>query len=410
MAGVNLLDQLNRLIQQVQAEIDIIYDGYPLKGWFQNELKVLTPDAGDDASMEDLSARMRAVRQLEHIVRSHLADDAAPANHAESFYTQNSRLPGSLLEMVKQTNFSIEPKLLLEAPEQVDLFDLVSPTAKVVGYLRGRDATLTFAQRLSCPEESRAILDGLGITDDRVQEKMSLLFRARYHCINQTVARAAAPQVLEIASGISPRGLHWSRQYPGTVYIESDLPRLMREKAKVIRDTITADTVSRRGVLHCGGIDALDLASIRHALEYTDPEAGLVIVTEGLLLYFNADEMERFLSNMRAILTERPRAVWVVDFVTQRNLVDLFECDRAVAAGVKNVFASTQREVAAVNPFAHDDSVHDRLAAHGLEVRDHSPLADQAERSEIFPKSSRKDLRSVTGARRIWTVASSRAT
>ncbi len=405
MSRVNLYDQLARLIEQVQREIDIIYDGYPLKGWFQNELKVLSPETRDSASMEDLSARMRAARQLEHIVRGHLADDAAPANHAESFYTMNSRLPGSLLEMVKQTNFSIEPKLLLEGPEHVELFDLVSPTAKVVGYLRGRDATLTFAESLSCPVESRAILERLGIVDAGVQEKMSLLFRSRYHCINQVIAKTGVPQVLEVASGISPRGLHWSREHPGTVYIESDLPRLMREKAKVIRNAIIADSVARRGVLHCCGIDALDLASMQHALEYTDPEAGLVIVTEGLLLYFSMDEMEQFLSNMRAVLNDRSRAMWVVDFVTQRSLADLFQCDRSVAAGVKSVFASTQREVVAVNPFADETSVRDRLAAHGLQVVAQSLLADQADGAEIFPKGSHRDLRAITGSRKIWTIA-----
>jgi hypothetical protein len=157
--------------------------------------------------------------------------------------------------------------------------------------------------------------------------------------------------------------------------------------------------------LHCSGIDALDLASIQHALGYTDPEAGLVIVTEGLLLYFSIDELEQFLSNMRVILNDRPHAVWVVDFVTQQSLADLFKCDRTVAAGVKSVFASTQREVVAVNPFVDDVAVRERLAAHGLRTIAQSPLADQADRVEICPKASRKDLRAICGKRKIWTIA-----
>lgn len=405
MSVVNLYDQLIRLIQKVQREIDVIYDGYPLKGWFQNELKVLGPGSRDEAQMEELSARMRAVRQLEHMVRGHLADDAAPSNALESFYTMNSRLPSSLLEMVKQTNFSIEPKLLLEGAESVELFDLVSPTAKVVGYLRGRDATLTFAESLSCPQESRTILEDLGITDSGVQEAMSLLFRARYHCINAVVAAQTKPQVLEVASGISPRGLHWSREHPGTVYIESDLPTLMREKAKIIRNTIQADTVARRGVLHCCGIDALDLASLQHALEYTDPQAGLVIVTEGLLLYFSTEEMQQFLTNMHTILAQRPQAVWVADFVTQKNLTEMFTSHRSVAVAVKNVFASTQREVVSANPFTDDDCVHSLLAEYGLKITSQSLLSDQDRQSDVFEKHARKPLRSICGNRKIWTIA-----
>lgn len=405
MSQVNLHDQLQRLAHKLQAQVDAVIDGYSLKGWFQTELNLLTSGATAESPMEDLSARMRAVRQLEHIVRTHLADDASTAHLSESMYTSNSRLPGNLLHLVKQTNFSIEPKLLLEGAEKVELFDLVSPTAKVVGYLRARDGSLKFAESLSRADESRAILHEHGIVDDALQEQMSLLFRARYHCINEAVARQNVPQVLEVASGISPRGLHWSREHPGTVYIESDLPTLMREKAKIIRNAIFADTVSRRGVLHCCGIDALDLTSMRHALEYTDPEAGLVIVTEGLLLYFSESEMRQFLTNMHTLLSERPSAAWVVDFVTRQNLTDLFNSNRAVAQAVKSVFASTQREVVAANPFQDDRCVEGALHTLGLKVRSQSLLADQAARRELFGKESQKALRSICGQRKIWTIA-----
>jgi O-methyltransferase involved in polyketide biosynthesis len=406
MSVLNLYDQLLKLIQKVQGLINAIDDNYPLKGWFAIELRLFTPGPRKP-TMEELSARMRAVRQLEHMVTTLPQNKPEPQSSDESLYTSMSRVPALLLETVQQTNFSIEPSLLLEGKKAVALFDLVSPTAKVVSYLRNLDPSLSFAGTLSSPEESRVILSELGIVDPAVQEKLSVLFRARYHCMNSVVSERKVHQVLEIAAGISPRGLHWSREHPGTVYVESDLPILMREKAKAIRNAILSDPVPKRGVLHCCGLDALDLAGLHHALDYTDPTTGLVIVTEGLLLYFTADETQRFLKNMHTVLTERPQAVWVVDLVSQQNLADLFRADPETAAAVKRVFASTQREVVTANPFADESAIEHALQANGLRIVSQALLSDCALFGGHFPADSAPQVRALCGDRKIWTVGAS---
>ena len=64
MSQVNLSNQLLRVAEKVQQEVDAVVDGYPLKGWFQTELNMLVAGASGESPMEDLSARMRAIRQL----------------------------------------------------------------------------------------------------------------------------------------------------------------------------------------------------------------------------------------------------------------------------------------------------------------------------------------------------------
>mgnify|MGYP002623264421 FL=1 len=405
MPDLNIYDQLQFLIHKLQRDIAQIDEAYPLKKWFSIELEMFTPGPRESSSFEDVSARMRAVRQLEFMVTDALHGAARSPGVAESAYTQMSRVPSSLLDAVRQTNFSIEPSLLLEDAEPVDLFDLVSPTAKVVSYLRNLDNSLSFAERLSCPDESRALLDDLGIVDPGVQQHLSTLFRSRYDCINSVIERHAAYQVLEIGAGISPRGLHWSREHPGTVYIESDLPSLMRVKAKSLRDSILDDDTDHRGVLHCCGLDALNLDSLRHALEYTDPEAALVIVTEGVLLYFSADEMQQFLQNMHTILTERPRAVWVVDMVSRQNLTELCDFDPSVATAVRSVFGATQRAVMSANPFPDDDSISTELKSAGLRVVSQTLLRDPARRDAVPPDGDGSCTGSICGSRKIWAIA-----
>ena len=404
MSLVNLTGRLERLAGQVGQSIAALDDHSPLKRWFAIELDSLSTPRTTAATMEELSARMRAIRQLHYMVQVQLREGSDDVHTDESVYTQAARNPATHLELVRQMNFSIEPELLLEKPGGATLFDLVSPTAKIVGYLRSLDESLGFGGRLSCSEQAQKLLAELGIHDEGVRQRLSLLFRARYHCVNRAVARLCVPQVLELASGISLRGLHWSRQYPGTVYIESDLSALMREKAKVLRDSIQDDCVSQRGVLHCCGIDALDLDSLRHALECTDPEAGLAIVTEGLLLYFTDEEMQRFLANMRNILGERPHAAWVVDLVSRQNLAELCGNHPSVATAVKGIFAATTREVIARNPFEDEGGIRDALHDHGLEVVGFIPLSEIAEQLPRADGISRTHLQSLCGTRAIWTI------
>lgn len=403
MSVVNLAGRLERLAGEVRLLVAAMEEPAPLKRWFAIELESLATPRGTPPTMEELSARMRAVRQLEFMVREQLRDEPDDVRRDESVYTQAARNPATHLELVRQMNFSIEPELLLEQPGGPTLFDLVSLTAKVVGYLRSLDQSLGFGGRLTCAEQARSLLETLGIHDD-VRLRLSLLFRARYHCINRAVARLCVPQVLELASGISLRGLHWSRQYPGTVYIESDLPALMREKAKVLRDSIQDDNVAERGVLHCCGIDALDVRSLKHALECTDPQAGLAIITEGLLLYLTDDEMRQFLGNMRSILAERSQASWVVDLVARENLVALCESHPVVATAVKGIFAATSREVIGRNPFETEDDIRHALETHGLGVQECLLLSDVATKLTGLGGVSQDDLRSMCGSRAIWTI------
>jgi O-methyltransferase involved in polyketide biosynthesis len=404
MSEIDLSGQLARLTRRVQRAIRKLSDDQPLKRWFEIELEVLKTGGNQACEMEETSAYVRAMRQLDYMVMDQLTEERQESRGEESLYTQMARVPGALLHTVKQTNFSIEPELLLQDAQAVDLFELVSPTAKVVSHLRDRIGNLGFAHQLTCPRAAEQILNELGIQDLQVQQKMSTLFLARYLTINRVIAESGTKQVLELASGISPRGLQWSRENPGSVYIESDLPTLMRTKAKAIRDAIQQDEVVKRGVLHCSGVDALSLASLEHALEYTDPQASLVVVTEGLLLYFNREEMEAFLSNMRRLLTKRPKASWVVDFVAQQHLQELFHYDAEVASAVRKIFNSTSREVVHANPFVDEASIHDGLQAHGLKVESQTGLKEWVDSAPERFSSAGGDPGEICGTRKIWKI------
>lgn len=410
MSEPKLHCQLNEKLVELQSHVDDLTESDSLKKWFQFELRSLRVAPGATPDLSELNARMRGVTQLSFLVREHLQQVGnpncanVPAEADESLHTLMSRLPAQVLAAARETNFTIEPSILLSDAERCADFDAVSVTAKIVGYLRGMDDSLAFARALSFAADAERSLNSLGITAAETRARMAVLFQARYHCINAAIAASRTRQILEIAAGISPRGLQWSRSNPGTIYIESDLPILMKQKAKILRSLALDSATGRRGVLHCCGIDAFDLKSLRYALTYTDPSCALVIVTEGLLLYFDADELRDFLTNMRIILTEQPKAKWIVDLVSRSNLEELCRSDPDLAEAVRKVFSQTGRSVIQSNPFISESYIEKCLDDHGLQPQSRIPLVEMTTLLQTYDKVSRDQMRSIVGSRSIWTI------
>jgi hypothetical protein len=111
---------------------------------------------------------------------------------------------------------------------------------------------------------------------------------------------------------------------------------------------------------------------------------------------------------MRAILNSHPRAVWIVDMVSQQNLQELFQSDPGVAQAVRSIFASTDRSVVQSNPFQDDQDIEQCLAEHQLRVVNQFSL--QATAARLVQTTSGRTLEGefaeVCGSRKIWVIRS----
>lgn len=316
-----------------------------------------------------------------------------------------ARLPANVLEAAGELRFSIDPSLLHEPATETGS-DPVSPTAKVVGYLRGLDRSLQVTNQLSMETEGESLMLQLEITDPVTQASMAVLFQSRYHAMNAAIAQSDVLywQILEFASGISPRGMQWSGMSPGTIYVESDLPQLMVHKAKLVRNAIIASDEQRLGVMHCCGVDVLNLDSMYEALSSLDLSNPFTLVTEGLLLYFGLNEMKQFLNNIRELLKRHPEAVWVTDLVSKANLKELLDSHAGVASGVRKVFALTGREVVPENPFQTEEDIHQLLSEYGLAVESTIALSDVTAELQFDVDIPQKQRDAIVGTRKIWRV------
>jgi O-methyltransferase involved in polyketide biosynthesis len=171
----------------------------------------------------------------------------------------------------------------------------VSPTAHYTGYVWARNG-------LSDPEletvEGRVLFESL-----RVPMWVSALLGGgtleaylltRHRAIDDQLERAIeagrVAQVVEVAAGLSPRGLRFSRRYGDRLtYIEADLPEMVGRKRAALQ---RIGSLSERHRVE--EVDALrdeGPGSLAELAAQLDTGSGLAIITEGLLGYLEKDDV-----------------------------------------------------------------------------------------------------------------------
>lgn len=415
MAELSLHQQLIARTNSVKDQIDGLPPTDPLKSWFLFELEQVGRNADDPAgSLQDENARLKSLSQLAHLIAKHAFQlqnsetSVVDEFRYDSISTVQARVPALVLESARELRFSIEPALLHQPSPVNDQFDPVSPTAKIVGVLRAQDQSLQLIDEPTLLSEGEKLLNELGIVDPVSRAAMSVLFQSRYHALNIAIAETKVAQIVELAAGISPRGLQWSRMSPDTLYVESDLPQLIVRKAKFIRNALYSDCEPLRGFLHCCAVDVLERSSLFQALSGVDTNKPFAIVTEGLLLYFREVELKQFLQNLHHVMAEFPQTCWVTDLVTRDDLDQLRSSHPEVIQAIRKVFSLTGRSVIPDNPFQTEDCIHRLLGDCGLRVEATVPLGSATSLLKLEHEISPARRDQIVGTRKIWQIVADR--
>ncbi len=118
---------------------------------------------------------------------------------------------------------------------------------------------------------------------------------ARHHAIDVLLRRLIdseeASQVVELACGLSPRGWRFAGDHGDRLtYVEADLPAMAQRKREALRRLGSLSATHR-----VASVDVLEPAG-EHSLEQLvstlKPEAGLIVITEGLLGYLQRPALE----------------------------------------------------------------------------------------------------------------------
>lgn len=205
-------------------------------------------------------------------------------------------------------------------------------------------------------------LVGVNIAETLLQRHQVMDYRLE-HLIRDN----GVTQVLEIACGLSPRGLLFSRRFPGVRYIEADLPGMVARKRDLLEKN--QSLTDRHDVIECNFFEKNTPAALETILqERFDRTQPLVIVTEGLVNYFDLPTISSVWAKIARLTKEFP-AAWY--------LTDLYPHAHGRAAPWVNLGALLLSQIARADVNLHfdsDDAIEDGFRMCGFsEVTAHQP-------------------------------------
>ncbi len=184
-------------------------------------------------------------------------------------------------------------------------YEKISLTAQLAAYMR-QFSDIPFARDVAELLHSREVFEALLRGQQMVPEDLlwyAPIFEARYKSVSQAIRRTGSYQVLELASGLTLRGLAFT-QDPRYTYIESDLPGISIEKEAVIASLRQKYRLADHANLHFPAVNALDRSQIQAAVKCLNRNEPLVVVNEGLFTYLSRDEMRIVAGNICELLSE----------------------------------------------------------------------------------------------------------
>lgn len=247
----------------------------------------------------------------------------------------------------------------------------ISPTAVLCARARANYTDMPYAKEIysqlevDLEQSDRGMIPqwlvSLCLHIPSIKTRASVL-EGRYHSTNAAIRKLGANVgVLELAAGLSPRGLEMGEETP--YYIESDLEEMIGHKEKITGNVrkLEGKEISKNHYFRTiNPIYESDLEQAAQIMQSYSSENPLAIVHEGLFMYLSESERKTARDNIRNFLAKHnPQGAWITPDFSSRP-----ENSGWVMNFLKGRIAKkTERSF---NGFTHDDKVSDFLAEGGL--------------------------------------------
>lgn len=199
-------------------------------------------------------------------------------------------------------------------------FDKIDVTAKLAAYMR-QFSDIPFAREVADYVGAKAACEEiLRSTSLKPQELTwyAPIFEARYKSIAEVLRKSGIRQVLELASGVSLRGLAMT-QDPSMTYIETDMPAITDMKRAVVAGIQREHGFTRGANYRIVAANAIEREDLVRAVDGFDGTRPVAIVNEGLLQYLSPAELRMVASNVQGLL-RRFGGIWITpDFSLRRD-------------------------------------------------------------------------------------------
>lgn len=195
----------------------------------------------------------------------------------------------------------------------------ISSTAKMVAFWR-QLSDIPYSADVAELMHAGETMDALTRTEGLSLDELKFLApfaEARFKCLVSALRREKVTQVLELASGLSLRGLIMTRE-PGLTYVETDLPGILEEKRRIVETLREKYHLPPQPGLHFHAVNALHLDELEAAASVFTPGVPVAIIHEGLLMYLTHDEKRAVARNIHRLLS-RFGGVWLTPDLTARD-------------------------------------------------------------------------------------------
>ncbi len=136
----------------------------------------------------------------------------------------------------------------------------------------------------------------------------------RHQLINQQiqylVEQQGVTQILELAAGLSPRGIQISRRYPHVHYIESDVPSMQAHKSKLLNKLVKPHNLES---IPCFFMAQKQQANISQALSLFKQTEPTLVISEGLINYFTQTQLQQGFKQISQALSCFKQGTYLTD-------------------------------------------------------------------------------------------------
>lgn len=193
----------------------------------------------------------------------------------------------------------------------------ISPTAHYTGYVWARNGLsplelATLEGRLLFESLRPTMIVGGLLGGGTLESYLLARHRAIDSLLEQAVEREGVTQIVEVAAGMSGRGLRFARRHGQRLtYIEADLPGMAaRKRASLAR---MGALTERHRVEELDALRESGPGSLSELVASLDPEGGLAIVTEGLLGYLERDTVRDMWHRFATCLAQFSHGTYISD-------------------------------------------------------------------------------------------------
>lgn len=238
----------------------------------------------------------------------------------------------------------------------------ISPTAKFVAYLR-TFSDIPFSKYISDVSDSENVFKNICGEYAETMIKFAPLLEARFKVISAIIEQEKIKNVLEMASGVSPRGLIMS-QDPSVNYVEADLPNILAEKEEIVRD-ILDKTQQRRPNLYFAKTDVLKLEELQAAtLPLNSP---IAVAHEGLLNYLTREEKMVVAKNIHQLLSQK-NGIWITLDISTRPEMERILSQNEKMRNILSIISGITERNMETNAFKDEEDIQTFFRETGFEA------------------------------------------